>query len=321
MKEQIVILDGGGVGYDIKWPNFNDFGAVTRHDQSLEGEAAARMAEASAVFTNKTVLTAESINAAKNLKYIGCLATGFNHVDLEAASARGITVTNVPDYSSAAVAQHVFAMILEFTNQTSLHNKAVQDGEWVKSKYFCFWKEPIIELEGKTMGIVGFGNIGRRVAHLANAFGMRVVAYAPRPKEAPSYTDFAFVSLEELFTKADFISLHTPLTPETSGIVDKKLLGRMKKSAYIINTARGPLINEQDLAAAIKAGNIAGAGLDVVEREPMREDNPLRALPNVFITPHIAWASVEARTRLMQMVYDNYKAFLAGKAQNVVNKL
>jgi glycerate dehydrogenase len=321
MKEQLLILDGGGVGHDIEWPDFGALGDVTSHDQTPAAETAGRIAGATAVFTNKTVLTAEAINGAQNLRYIGCLATGFNHVDLEAARKRGVTVTNVPDYSSAAVAQHVFAMLLEFTNQVDLHDKAVQDGEWVKSKYFCFWKRPILELEGKTMGIVGFGNIGRRVAHLAEAFGMRVIAYAPRPKESPPYPGFAFASLEELFSQSDFISLHTPLTPENEGMVNKKLLGLMKKSAYIINTARGQLINESDLAEAVKNGQIAGAGLDVVRVEPMADDNILRGLPGVLITPHMAWASVEARTRLMRLVYENYQAFLNGKPLNVVNGL
>lgn len=319
MEKQIVILDGGGVGYDIEWPDFSAFGRVTRHDNSAPEQVAQRIREAAAIFTNKVELRAEQLETATKLKYIGALATGFNHIDMQAATRLGITVTNVPDYSSAAVAQHVFAMMLEFTNNVSLHDEAVQAGEWAKSKYFCFWKKPILELEGKTMGIVGFGHIGRRTAKLADAFGMRVIAYAPRPKDAPPYHGFSFVSLEKLFEQADFISLHTPLTPETTGMVNKNMLARMKKSAYIINTARGPLINEADLAEAIKAGSLAGAGLDVVEREPMRDDNPLHGLEKVRITPHIAWASVEARTRLMREVWNNYRSFLDGKPVNVVN--
>lgn len=319
MQKQIVILDGGGVGYDVEWPDFGEFGQVIRHDNTEPDRTAERISNADAIFTNKVMLRAEHFAAAPKLKYIGVLATGFNQVDLEAARAHGVTVSNVPDYSSAAVAQHVFALMLELSNNVSLHNLAVQNGEWGKCAYFCFWKKPVIELEGKVMGIVGFGNIGRRTARLADAFGMRVIAYAPRPKEAPPYPGFAFVSLEELFAQADFISLHTPLAPETKDLVNKNLLGRMKKSAFIINTARGPLINEADLAEAVKTGSIAGAGLDVVRREPMRDDNPLRGLENVIITPHIAWASVEARTRLLREAWNNYRNFLDGKPSNVVS--
>lgn len=319
MKKQLIILDGGGIGYDVEWPDFGVFGALTRYDNTRPEEVAERIAAADAVFTNKVVLTAAHMAGAERLRYVGCLATGFNHVDIAAAAARGVTVTNVPDYSSAAVAQHVFALMLEFANNVALHDRAVRDGDWARSKYFCFWKKPILELEGKVMGVVGFGHIGRRVARLADAFGMRVMAYAPRPKEAPPYPGFAFVGLEDLFGQADYVSLHTPLTPETAGLVDKRLLGRMKKSAYLINTARGPLINEADLAEAVRGGKIAGAGLDVVTVEPMRDDNPLRGLENVIITPHIAWASVEARTRLLQVVLENYRAYLDGRPTNVVS--
>lgn len=315
----IVILDGGGIGYDFDWPNFEALGALTRHDNSAPGELAERIKNAEAVLTNKAVLTAGHIAGAAKLKYIGCLATGFNHVDIKAAAERGIPVTNVPDYSSSAVAQHVFAMILHFTNGVTLHNQAVQDGEWSRSKYFCFWKQPVVELEGKTLGVVGFGNIGRRVAALGAAFGMRVLAYAPRPKAALPYAGFAFAELEQIFSQADFISLHAPLTPKNDGLVGGRLLGFMKKNAYLINTARGPLVNGAALAEAVRAGRIAGAALDVVETEPMPPDSPLLGLPNLIITPHIAWASVQARSRLMQGVYDNLQAFLQGKPTNVIN--
>lgn len=319
----IVILDGGGIGDDFDWPDFEALGAVTRYNNSAPGEIAGRIKDAEAVLTNKAVLTAKLIAGAQRLKYIGCLATGFNHVDIAAAAARGIPVTNVPDYSSAAVAQHVFALILHFTNGVDLHNRAVQNGEWSNSEYFCFWKQPIVELEGKTLGIVGFGNIGRRVAAIGAAFGMRVLAHAHRPPKdamaAPPYPGFSFAGLEEVFSEADFITLHTPLTPQTNGMVNSRLLARMKKSAYLINTARGPLVKGADLAAAIREGRIAGAGLDVVEVEPMPPDSPLLGLPGVVITPHIAWASVEARSRLMQGVYANLEAFLKGKPTNVVN--
>lgn len=318
MKPNIILLDGGGVGYDIEWPDFASLGEYTRFDLTQPDEVAERIKNANVVLTNKVVITAEHINAAPNLKYIGSIATGFNHIDLDAAKAKGITVTNVPDYSTGAVAQLVFSMILEFTNKVSDHAKAVADGEWTRSKYFCFWKQPVLELAGKTIGIVGFGNIGKKVAEIASSFGMNILAYAPRPKAAPDVKNFSFGTLEDIFEKSDFITLHCPLTPENTDMVNSSLLSRMKNTAYLINTARGPLVNEEDLAAAIKKGQLAGAGLDVVKVEPMLSSNPLNGLSNVLITPHYGWASVEARTRLMQGVFKNLSNYLSGQPTNVI---
>lgn len=314
----VVMLDGGAVGDDFEWPDFGDFGSFTRYDLTRPDEVDERIKNAAIVLSNKVVLTSANISNAKKLKYVGCIATGYNHVDIQAAAERGVVVTNVPDYSSGAVAQHVMSLVLEFSNQPMLHNDAVHDGEWTRCKYFCFWKKPIMELEGKTLGIVGFGNIGRRLAHLGAAFGMRVLAYAPRPKKAPEIDNFAFVELDELFKESDFISLHTPLSPETERMVNAGRIALMKKSACIINTARGPLIDEEALAAALNAGRIGGAGLDVVSVEPMLMSNPLMKTPNTIITPHIAWASVEARSRLMRGVYANIRAFLDKKPVNVI---
>ncbi len=317
MDHNIVLLDGGGVGYDIIWPDFSALGRYTRHDLTRPEEVIKRIARADIVLTNKVTLTREHIEASPALKYIGSIATGYNHIDVKAAAGRGITVTNVPNYSTDAVVQLVFSFMLEFTNHVVEHAKAVAEGEWINSKYFCFWKHPVIELAGKTMGVVGFGHIGRKVAEVANAFGMRVLAHTPRPKNAPPYPNFAFVGLQELFAQADFISLHCPLTPENTGMVNAALLGGMKKSAFLINTARGPLINEKDLAAAIKNNRLAGAGLDVVGVEPMLPSNPLLDLPGVLITPHYGWASVEARTRLMQEVFSNLQNYLEGRPVNI----
>ncbi|MDL2285271.1 D-2-hydroxyacid dehydrogenase [Desulfovibrio sp. OttesenSCG-928-F07] len=319
MKNNIVVLDGGGVAYDITWPDFTTIGTYTLYDQTKPEEVNERIKNASIVLTNKVPLTAQNINNAPNLRYIGCIATGYNHVDIAEAKKHGIVVTNVPDYSTNAVSQLVFAFIMEFTNHAVEHANAVQQGEWANSKYFCFWKQPVIELAGKTMGIIGFGNIGRKVGQIASAFGMHVMAYSPRPKPAPAYAPFEFASIEDVFKKSDFISLHCPLTAENTGMVNANLLSKMKNSAYIINTARGPLINENDLINAVQSGQIAGAALDVVSVEPMDKNSPLCGVKNIMVTPHYAWASVEARTKLMQEVFNNTAAFLAGNSANVVN--
>lgn len=319
MQEQLVFLDAGSIGNDIVWPSFADFGQVVSHDQSLPGDVGERIKDATMVFTNKVVLTAEHITAAQRLRYIGTLSTGYNQVDLAAAAARGIPVCNVPAYSSPAVAQHVFTLLFALCSDVCALAESVRRGEWSKSTHFCYWFKPIMELEGKTMGIVGFGDIGSSVAAIAHALGMRVLAYAPRPKLAPGYKPFAFVPLDELFRESDVVSLHCPLTADNEGMVNKALIASMKPGAILINTARGPLVNEADLVQALQSGHLGGAGLDVVTVEPMRDDNPLRFAPNCLITPHVAWCSVEARTRLMQTVHGNVKAFTAGAPVNVVN--
>ncbi len=320
-KRHIVILDAGTIGDDISWPDFASLGTVRAFDGTKPEEVAGRIKEADIVLTNKVELTAEHIAAAPNLKYVGTIATGYNQVDGKAAAARGIPVCNVPNYSTPAVVQHVFALLFNLAGGIRPNSSAVAAGEWSQSRHFCFWKTPIIELHGKTMGIVGFGDIGRATAQAAHHFGMKVLAYAPRPKAAPEYAPFAFTDLPALFRESDVVSLHCPLTADNTGMVNMELLKTMKRSAFLINCARGPLIVDADLAEALRLGIIAGAGLDVVTKEPMPDDNPLRTAPNGLITPHIAWASVEARTRLMEGVFGNIVNFLKGEPTNVRNGL
>ena len=320
-KSTLVFLDAGSVGRDIAWPDFSLFGEVVLHEYTEKERVIERIRDADFVFTNKVELRAEHIAAAPRLRYIGLLATGYNQVDLEAAAQRGVPVCNVPDYSSSAVVQHVFVLLFALASGLCGLTASVREGAWAGSRQFCYWEKPIVEVRDKSMGIVGFGDIGSAVGRVAHAFGMKVLAYAPRPKAAPGYAPFSFVSLEELFRQSDVLSLHCPLTPENTGMVNAALLGTMKRSAFLINTARGPLINEADLAEALREGRIAGAGLDVVSKEPMPDDNPLRTAPNCLITPHVAWAGVESRTRLMQGVFDNTQAFVQGRARNVKNGL
>jgi glycerate dehydrogenase len=318
-KDTVVFPDAGSIGDDCVWPDFSDFGDVVMYDQTRPEQTGERIGNAAFILTNKVVVTAAHIAAAPALRYIGVLATGFNQVDAGAAAARGIPVCNVPDYSTHSVVQHVFTLILLLSSRACSLAASVRRGDWSKSRHFCYWDKPIVELHGKTMGIVGFGNIGAGVARAANGFGMRVLAYAPRPKQAPEFRPFDFVGLEELFGRSDVISLHCPLNRESEGMVDARLLGLMKKQALIINTARGPLINERDLVDALAGESIGGAGLDVVAAEPMADDDPLRFAPNCMITPHVAWCSVESRTRLMEAAYGNIRAFLDGAPVNVVN--
>lgn len=287
----------------------------TPKDKVLE-----RSHDADILVTNKVPVDRALIEKLPKLKFIAVLATGFNIIDCEAAKEHGIVVSNIPAYSTDGVAQLVFAFLLELTNQVGLHSKSVNDGEWSRSPYFCYWKTPLVELRGKVFGIVGFGKIGSAVAEIANAFGMKVKAYSPHTRAYAGFGKVDFVSLDEVIETSDVISLHCPLTNETNGLVNAKFLSRMKKTAYLINTSRGPVVNEKDLRAALDSGMIAGAGVDVLSTEPPKEDNPLIGAKNCFITPHIAWASLEARTRLMNIFKDNVKGFVSGKPINVVNK-
>ncbi len=318
-KIRIVFLDMGTDGDGIAMPDFASLGEVEIYARSDPHEVAARIKDADIVLTNKTQVTAEHIQSAPRLKYIGTVATGYNQVDVKAAAARNIPVCNVPNYSTASVVQHTFGLIFSLAGNLCRHAQAVRDGEWIASKRFCFWKAPVVEMAGKTIGVVGFGDTGQGVARLAHHLGMNVLAYAPRPKPLPEYRPFEFTGLAELFATSDVVTLHCPLTPENTGMVNAGLLRSMKKSALFINCARGPLVNEKDLADALKNGVIAGAGLDVVAVEPMQADNPLLGAPNCIITPHIAWASVEARTRLLDGVFSNVRNFLDGKPSNVRN--
>lgn len=278
-----------------------------------------RSINADILVTNKTVLTKEILSQLPKLKYISTLATGYNVIDTAYAAERGIVVSNIPAYSTDGVAQLVFALILEIVNNVALHNKSVKDGDWCRSEHFCYWKTPIAELAHKTLGIVGFGKIGSAVAQIANAFGMKVIAYSPNTRNYSGFGKVDFVSLDQVITESDFLSLHCPLTADTQGLVDINFLSKMKKTAVLINTSRGPVINEADLKKALDEGIITAAGVDVLSAEPAKEDNPLLTCENCIITPHIAWASLEARTRLMNIFRSNVEGFVSDKPVNVVN--
>ena len=278
-----------------------------------------RSIDADILVTNKTVLTADILSQLPKLRYISTLATGYNVIDTAYAREKGITVSNIPAYSTDGVAQLVFALILEIVNHVALHNKSVKEGDWCKSEHFCYWKAPIAELAHKTLGIVGFGKIGSAVAQIANVFGMNVIAYSPNTRTYSGFGEVTFKTLDEVIAESDFVSLHCPLTDSTNGLVNMEFLKKMKKTAILINTSRGPVINEADLKKALDEGIIAAAGVDVLSAEPAREDNPLLTCENCIITPHIAWASFEARSRLMSIFKSNVEAFVADKPINVVN--
>ncbi len=274
---------------------------------------------ADVLVSNKTVLSAEIINALPDLKCILVLATGFNVVDGRAARARGIPLCNIPAYSTDGVAQLVFALLLELTTHVGLHNDSVKAGDWTRSTHFCYWKTPLRELHGKTFGIFGFGRIGKAVAQIANAMGMRTLAVSPHTRFYDGFGSVTFTDLDTMLKESDVVSLHCPLTPETTGLVNEAFLKKMKPTAFLINTSRGPVIDEAALASALRSGRIAGAGVDVLSAEPPKADNPLLSCENCVITPHIAWASFEARTRLMNIFRGNVEAFLRGAPTNVVN--
>jgi glycerate dehydrogenase len=311
---RIVILDGYTLNPgDLSWAPLEDLGAVDRYDHTSPELTLQRAQGAPIVLTNKTVLSGDTLRALPGLRYVGVLATGYNVVDIAVAAELGIAVTNVPGYAAASVSQAVFALLLELANRVGDHARAVSAGRWATSRDFCFWDAPLVELSGLTLGIVGFGAIGRDVSNIARAFGMRVIVHSRRPVEGEEN-----VSLDELFSQADAISLHCPLTPETKGLVNAERLSRMKPSAFLINTGRGPLIDETALADALNRGQIAGAGLDVLSQEPPSPGNPLFTAKNCFITPHIAWATKAARERLLATSVANVRAFLAGPPQNLV---
>jgi glycerate dehydrogenase len=285
----------------------------TTPDQVVERGRGAKI-----LLTNKTVINAEMMDQLPDLSFIGVLATGFNVVDLAAAKARSIPVSNVPVYGTNSVAQYVFALLLELCHRVGDHDRSVQDGEWARGPW-CYWKTPLVELAGKTMSVVGYGRIGTRVAEIAHAFGMEVLAVDIVEKNLPDFIPFAFADVEEAFRAGDVVSLNCALTEDNEGMVDARLLGLMKKDAFLINAARGPLIVEPDLADALRARQLAGAAMDVVSTEPIKADNPLLGLPNCIITPHMAWGALAARQRLMHTTAENVRAFLAGSPQNVVN--
>jgi glycerate dehydrogenase len=312
---RIVILDGFTANPgDLSWSALERFGSVTIHERTASDAVISHASDADVLLTNKTPVTAETIAALPALRYIGVLATGYNIVDTAAAAARGIPVTNVPEYSTTNVAQAVFALLLELTNHTAAHAAAVRAGRWSECKDFCFWEHPIVELAGLTLGLVGLGRIGTAVGCIGQALGMEILTHR-RQDAGP----FERVSLEQLCERSDVLSLHCPLTPETRAMVNAPFLARMKSSAFLINTARGPLVEETALADALNQGRIAGAGLDVLSVEPPGSENPLLTARNCIITPHIAWASKRSREKLIAGVVENLAAFVRGERRNCVN--
>ena len=317
---KIIVLDGYGLNPgDLSWDGMEALGELKVYDRTSPSELLERSAGAEVLITNKTLITADDMEALPQLKYIGVLATGYNVVDIEAAKARGIVVTNIPAYSTSSVAQMVFAHILNITQRVGHYAEDNSKGRWTESVDFCYWDTNLVELDGKKMGIVGFGNIGKATARIAQAFGMEVWVYTSKEQhELPE--GMKKVSLDDLFAACDVVSLHCPLTPETKGMVNAERLKLMKSQAILINTGRGPLINEQDLADALNEGRIGAAGLDVLSVEPSVKENPLLGAKNCFITPHIAWATKEARTRLMDIAVGNLKAYIKGHIINNVAK-
>lgn len=300
---------------DLSWRPFEEFAEVFLYDRTNQNEIISRAKDCEAIFVNKVRITEEILENLPKLKYIGVCATGYNVIDLKACSKRGIIVTNIPGYSAAAVAQHVFSFILHFSNHVALHNESVHAGEWCDSLDFVYWKKPLTELAGKTLGIFGYGSIGEKVAAAGKIFGMNVIYNSRSKKNA----DAEFVSFDELLKRSDILSLHAPLTEETKHIIDKNSLAKMKKTALLINTARGDLVVEKDVAECLKNGGIAGFAADVASVEPMEKNNPLLRCPNCVLTPHIAWAPKETRQRLLNIALDNFKAWINGKPINKVN--
>jgi glycerate dehydrogenase len=314
----IVILDGFALNPgDLSWDGFRQLGNCTIYDRTPPELTLERAKNAEVLFTNKVVLDKTILNKLPKLKFIGVLATGYNVVDTEAAGKAGVLVTNIPSYSTDSVAQMVFSHILNFAQNVSVHTKSVQSGEWARSIDFAYWKTPQMELAGKTLGIIGFGQIGQAVAKIGLAFGMKVI-FNNRSRKITKL-DAEQVDLDTLLKQSDFISINCPLTSENAGFINQASISKMKRSAFLVNTGRGPLVNEQDLAEALNQGRIAGAGIDVLSTEPPAMDNPLQNAKNCSVTPHIAWATLEARTRLMQIAFNNLKSFMDGNPQNVVN--
>lgn len=312
---KIIITDGYTLNPgDLTWRALEDFGDVEYYDRTSPVETIARTFGADIIVTNKTIINADVIGAASHLKLIAVTATGYNNIDIAAATKKGVIVCNVPGYGTQSVAQHTFALILELTNRAGTNAASVANGEWQTAKDWCYSVKPVIELSGKTLGIIGMGKIGRQVATIAHAFGMNILYYGGRTNDVYCKE----TGLYDVFIQSDFVSLHCPLTSENREFVNKELLGLMKPSAYLLNTARGLLINEKDLSQVLYQNKIAGAALDVLSVEPPEKDNPLIGLPNCIITPHNAWLSREARQRIMDITCQNIQAFIKGKPQNVV---
>ncbi len=318
---KIVVLDGYTLNPgDLNWSALEALGELTVYDRTSltdDIEIISRIGDAEAILTNKTPLSAGVFAAGKALKYVGVLATGYNVVDVTAAKAHGVTVTNIPTYGTAAVGQFAVALLLEICHHIGHHDDAVHEGRWQTNPDWCFWDYPLIELDGKTMGIIGFGRIGQSTGKIAKALGMRVISYdASQSESGRAIADY--VTLDELFKDSDVIALHCPLFPETKGIINRDTIARMKDGVIILNNSRGPLVVEQDLADALNSGKVYAAGVDVVSSEPIRADNPLLKAKNCIITPHISWAPKESRQRLMNKAVENLKAYLGGTPANVV---
>lgn len=317
---KIVVLDGYALNPgDLSWDGLRNLADLVVYDRTAykDEEIIKNIGDADIIFTNKTPLNRNILSMAKTVRYIGVLATGYNVVDTVAAREYGITVTNVPAYSTMSVAQMTFSLLFELCFHAGAHSDSVFNGEWTKCNDFCYWKYPLTEITGKTIGLIGYGNTGKAVARVAVAFGMRVLVHTRTARQKED--NITFVSFDELLAQSDIISLHCPLTEETRGLINRNSLEKMKDGAILINTSRGPVINEADVADALNSGRLAGAGVDVVSVEPIKADNPLLKARNLIITPHIAWATREARIRLMDITVSNLKAFLRGEPVNVVN--
>ena len=316
---KIVILDGHAVNPgDLSWDFLNPYGEVTVYERTPLAEVAQRIGDADIVLTNKSPINEEVLNACPNIKLVCVLATGYNVVDCEATKKRGIPVCNGPDYGTAAGAQFTFALLLDLCHKVAHHAQTVREGKWCDCPDFCYWETPQMELAGKTMGIIGFGRIGRAVGKIAKAFGMHVIAYNRSQCEEGKAIG-SYVNLEELLASADVISLHCPLTPENAGMINGETIAKMKNGAILINTARGPLIDEAAVAEALACGKLRAAACDVISAEPMAENNPLKTAPNCIVTPHMAWAPIESRMRIQDCTERSIQAFLAGKPINTVN--
>ena len=317
---KIVVLDGYTENPgDLSWSGLEALGETTVYDRTPKDEIIARIGDAEAVYTNKTPISRAALDACKNVKFIGVLATGYNVVDVAAAKEKGIAVCNIPTYGTESVGQFAIALLLEICHHIGHHSEAVHAGRWENNQDWCFWDYPLIELAGKTMGIIGFGRIGQTTGRIAKALGMKVVAYDGYPNDSGRQIA-EYVSLDELLAQSDVISLHCPLFPETEGMISRERIAKMKDGVILLNNSRGPLVVEQDLADALNSGKVYAAGLDVVSTEPIRSDNPLLKAKNCIVTPHISWAPKESRQRLMDIAVENLRAFVAGDPVNVVNR-
>lgn len=318
---KIVVLDGYTENPgDLSWDDLKALGDLTVYDRTAADQIVNRIGDAEAVYTNKTPISAETLAACPNLKFIGVLATGYNIVDVSSAKEHGVVVSNIPTYGTDAVGQFAIAMLLEICHHIGHHDQAVHQGRWENNQDWCFWDYPLIELAGKSMGIIGFGRIGRTTARIAKALGMNVLAYDAYRPDDRLLEGYQFTALDNLLSQSDVISLHCPLFPETQGLINRDTISKMKDGVIILNNSRGPLIVEQDLADALNSGRVYAAGLDVVSTEPIKGDNPLLKAKNCLITPHISWAPKESRQRLMNIAVENLRQFQKGAPVNVVSK-